>query len=192
MDIDQRKMILRREMQKLRDNLTTKEFLSRNGGILSLFNSLQLENLSQNYMSYVSIGNEVSTMEIIEELIKKSKKVSVPVCISDTSQLIASHILDLGELIPSQFGLLEPRKDLIRPVDPKELDIVVVPGLAFDRNLNRLGYGKGYYDRFLPNLSSKSLKIGLAYSFQIIEKVPVDDYDIRLDLIITEEEIITL
>lgn len=189
--ISHSKIVLRKEMKKLRSQLTREEIFERSRRIHHNFYSLRLKNSLQNYMSYVSIDNEVSTLELIGDLLDAKKNVSVPICVPETTQLIASKIYNLDELTTSHFGLLEPRNEFIRPVDPMDLDVVLIPGLAFDRNCNRLGHGKGYYDRFLTKISSNALKIGLAYSFQILEQVPKDSFDIKLDIVITEKEILS-
>ncbi|NLN42488.1 MAG: 5-formyltetrahydrofolate cyclo-ligase [Clostridiales bacterium] len=190
-DIIKEKNQLRTEMQELRNRLTKEEILDRSSKIKSQLFSLLNKNSYKNYMSYVSVRSEVRTIEIIKELLRDEKKVSVPVCVIETTKLIASQILHMNELVPSHFGLLEPKNDLIRPIKAETLEVVLVPGLAFDRKGNRLGYGKGYYDGFLKRVSPNTLKIGLAYSFQVIKEVPVDFMDVPLDIIITENEIIT-
>ena len=190
-DIIKEKRKLRTEMQELRNKLTEEEILDRSKKIKDQLNSLLNNSSYKNYMSYVSVRSEVRTIEIIKQLLKDEKNVSVPVCVPETTELIASQIFHMNELVPSHFGLLEPKSDLIRPIEPETLEIVLVPGLAFDRKGNRLGYGKGYYDGFLKTVSANTLKIGLAYNFQLIEEVPVDSLDVPLDMIITENEIVT-
>ncbi|HHZ12396.1 MAG: 5-formyltetrahydrofolate cyclo-ligase [Caldicoprobacterales bacterium] len=191
-NIRERKKLIRKEMLALRNELTREEYLINNRNIRALFSTITYGYTPQNFMSYVNIGKEVNTRNIIECLLLDGKKVSVPICVTETTRLIASQIYDLAELAPSHFGLLEPIAEFVRQVDPKEIEVVLVPGLAFDRRGNRLGYGKGYYDRFLIKLSPRALKIGLAYSFQIIDEVPIDDFDIPLDIIVTEREIIVV
>lgn len=192
MNVKDEKDRVRKEILRTRDSLT-EDFVnigSRN--ILDLFTLHFLDKPYENYMSYVGIGNEAHTKGIIKTLLKKEKNVSVPLCIPKDRDLIASQIYNINELKPSYFGLLEPEKDCLRPVEPEDIEIVLVPGLAFDRKGNRLGYGMGYYDRFLKKLNPGAIKIGLAFSFQILQEVPVGPLDHSLDLIITDEEIITL
>lgn len=189
-NVSERKRLIRKEMLSLRRALSMENYIKTNNDIQTLFNSMAFNRRALNYMSYVNIGKEVNTRNIIERLLLDGKNVSVPVCIPETTRLKASQIYDFSDLESSQFGLLEPKSGLIREVNPKDIEIVLVPGLAFDRKGNRLGYGKGYYDGFLIELTSGALKIGLSYSFQIIEEVPVDDFDIPLDIIVTEKEVI--
>ncbi|NLJ40699.1 MAG: 5-formyltetrahydrofolate cyclo-ligase [Clostridiales bacterium] len=189
-NIDNMKSALRTKLGTQRNLLSSNDILEKSMTIKNHFLSLALVNPLKKFMSYVSVGNEVRTIEIINELLIDNKEVSVPLCVPETTQLIASQIFDLNELSPTHFGLLEPRNAFIRAVDPLELDLVLIPGLGFDRGFNRLGHGKGYYDRFLSKLSKDTLKIGLAFSIQIVEEVPIGSHDIPLDIIITEEGII--
>ena len=191
-NISERKRLIRKEMLIMRNGLTKEDYLINNRNIHALFSSLKFDHCPQHYMSYVNIGKEVNTRNIIERLLLDEKKVSVPICVTETTELIASQIYDMAELTSSQFGLLEPKADFIRKLNPKEIEVVLVPGLAFDRRGNRLGYGKGYYDGFLIKLSPNALKIGLAYNFQLMDEVPIDNHDIPLDIIITEKEIIVV
>ncbi len=95
-----------------------------------------------------------------------------------------------NDLQVARFGLLEPKPETLRPVDPQELDLVIVPGVAFDREGFRIGFGAGYYDRFLPKLRKDSVLISLVYDFQLMPKVPREPHDIAVHWIITEKELI--
>lgn len=99
---------------------------------------------------------------------------------------LASYaVSSLGELIVGERGLLEPDPDRAEPIG-EEIDLVLVPGLAFDRNGGRIGYGAGFYDRFLAG--TPAVKVALAYSLQLIDAVPVEPHDVPVDRILTEEE----
>jgi 5-formyltetrahydrofolate cyclo-ligase len=105
-------------------------------------------------------------------------------------RLLLSEIRDFpGELSQGSFGILEPKAEFIRPVSPEELEIVVVPGVAFDYEGTRIGYGGGFYDRFLKEVKDATI-IGLAYECQILPKLPRKDHDVRVDKIITPKCII--
>lgn len=95
-----------------------------------------------------------------------------------------------SDLVKGNFGILEPdilRAEAARPTD---ISLAIVPGVAFDLNRHRIGFGKGFYDRFLPELSPDAAKIGLAYELQLVDFIEADEYDIRLDMVITEKRII--
>ena len=137
---------------------------------------------------YVSAKNEVSTAEVIKELLDAGKRVLVPVSNPDKKELTASELLDLSELGNGHFGILEPKKEFVRPAAADGIDISIIPGTAFDEHGNRLGYGHGYYDRFLSQ--TKAPVIALAYEFQIVDKIEPDIYDVKVNKIVTEKRVI--
>lgn len=137
-------------------------------------------------MFYSSIGNEVKTDFMIERSIKLRKKIVLPQ--TTKTQLIPRVIRYYpSDLSPGVFGILEP-KEYTSIIDKNEIDIVIIPGIAFSKECVRLGYGKGYYDRFLANFKGK--KIGIAFWEQIVDFIPKEDTDICLDEVITDKHII--
>jgi 5-formyltetrahydrofolate cyclo-ligase len=137
-------------------------------------------------MVYMSKPLEVHTHALLADLLKKKRRVVVPIIEQETRSLRLSYIRDPDHLIESTFHVLEPIGNEI-PAQPEEIKIVIVPILAFDRRGHRLGYGAGYYDRFLsahPHL----IKIGLAFSCQEVAEVPAEQNDVRMDVVITERD----
>ncbi len=134
---------------------------------------------------YISAHGEVDTYELIEELLK-TKTVTVPYCVDREGNMIASKITSLEDLKDGKFGIPEP-------VSPKEfpkqkIDFVIVPGVAFDKDGYRLGYGKGYYDRFLKGISP--YKLGVCQKDFFVEKLPHGEYDIKMDnVLITDKSL---
>ena len=149
---------------------------------------------AKNIMFYVSFNNEVNTIETIKELSKNKKEnkknIIVPYVEKNNPILQLSEIKDFSDLEPKTFGILEPKKNKIKNFDIDRLDLVIVPGIAFDKNGHRIGYGYGYYDRLLGKLGDKATKTGLCYEFQLIDKIPEEKHDIPMDIIITEKRII--
>ncbi|WP_406677004.1 5-formyltetrahydrofolate cyclo-ligase [Moorella sp. ACPs] len=142
-------------------------------------------------MSYVSFGSEVATPALIKAALAGGKRVAVPLCVRDGRRLIASEVLAFpDDLQPGTWGILEPRPESLRPLDPKLIDLVIVPGVAFDRAGNRLGYGAGYYDRFLATLRPETRTIALAFAEQIVPDVYPEAHDRPVDMVITDTEII--
>ncbi|MFH1563825.1 MAG: 5-formyltetrahydrofolate cyclo-ligase [Nitrospirota bacterium] len=139
---------------------------------------------------YISFRNEVRTHEMVKEALGLGKKIIVPV-VEREKTLSLCEIKDFEEELGiGKFGLLEPKSEYRRQVDLSELELVIVPGIAFDENGNRIGYGGGYYDNLLSQLAGIPF-IGLAYELQIIAQIPTADYDIPVHKIITESRIIT-
>lgn len=180
---------IRRVMLKRRREMSQEEIDEKSKRIAEVLLSLDFIQNSQTFMVYVNMPGEVRTERIIEDLLKAGKTVAVPVCIPKTVELLASEIKGLDELMPGHYGILEPRKELIRPVDPKILEVIIVPGIAFDIRGNRIGHGKGYYDRFLRKVPPFAKKVGLAFEFQVMPNVPVCHFDVPMDMIITENGI---
>ena len=144
----------------------------------------------QSILAYAAKDPEVETLVLINRLIKAGKTISVPIIEKETKTLRLSKLSSVADLEPSTFNVPEPLSKE-NPISPSEIQTVIIPLLGFDRKGNRIGYGAGYYDRFLKN-NPHLEKIGLAYSCQEVDLVPTDTNDIRLDMIITENEIIKI
>ena len=129
-------------------------------------------------MFYISFGGEPETSGMIEAARSSGKIVMVPVCTKNNMIIRPCLLEDSAELRIGPYGIREPA--LERPVPIDNLDLVIVPGVAFDKKGNRLGRGKGYYDRFLKELSDDTATIGLAYDFQILPSVPVQAHDVSV------------
>ena len=143
-------------------------------------------NRAKTVMVYLSYKSEVDTCPIVEKCFASGKKVCVPVVKGDTD-MIAVYIKDTKGLVKDRYGISEP-SDKSAVADKNDIDLCVVPGSAFDENLNRMGYGKGYYDRFLAG--SDITKIALAFDCQIVERVPCQSTDVKMDGIITESRVL--
>jgi len=139
---------------------------------------------------YISYDKEVSTHDLIKKTLHTKKKVIVPLSDMKTYTIIPSILTDWNHLSIGAYGILEPPRSQIVPIEPNTIDLVIIPGIGFDKTGNRMGHGKGYYDRFLP-LAKKALRIGLCFEFQIIDQIPTEPSDQKVDYIITEERIIT-
>ena len=135
-------------------------------------------------MFFVSFNSEVHTHDMIKTALK-SKTVVVPKV--SHNEIEQSLIIDFDNLIAGKFGILEPIE--IMKIAYKNIDLVLVPGIVFDKEGHRIGYGFGYYDKFLRKVP-KAIKIGLAFDFQVIDKIPKEMHDVPVDVIVTEEGVI--
>ena len=142
---------------------------------------------AETLLFYISYDGEVFTHDMIKESFKE-KRILVPTSNKKDFSLTISEIKSWDDLETGSYEILEPKKENIKPIDLEKVDLIIVPGVAFDTNGNRLGHGKGYYDRLLKNLNV--IKIGLAFEFQIFEKISVNKHDKAVDIIITEKRII--
>lgn len=127
---------------------------------------------------YVSLADEVPTRELIQDLLSQGREVCVPRSVGETIDAVPIDALE--ELVPGPDGVPAPPEH--RPFDPRMLDLAVVPGRAFDHDRNRLGRGGGRFDRFLADFHP--LSVGLAFECQIVDRVPVEDHDEPVDLVV--------
>lgn len=185
------KKILRKTMLDKRSQLSNNEIINKSNAISKhLYNTIYYKN-SNFIMTYINFRKEVITKGIIQNSIKKGKDIGVPITVPNNRKLIVSKLKDFDkELELGHYNILTPKKEYIREVDPSTIDLVLVPGAAFDKRGYRIGYGGGYYDRFFTTLDKDTIKIGLAFQLQIIDKVPNDQYDLPVDYIITENGLI--
>jgi len=160
---------------------------SRKSGIIKarLFNEEDFKK-AKVVMFYVSLKDEVDTLIMIDEALKAGKRVCVPVILKEEKKLIAGEIHNrLKDLESQHFGVYQPMHDRVKEVPLDDIDLVVVPGVAFDKRNIRLGRGHGYYDRFLSGLPKTAKAIGLAFDFQVVENLPNDPHDIPVSKTIT-------
>jgi 5-formyltetrahydrofolate cyclo-ligase len=146
-------------------------------------------NQSLAILFYISYDNEVNTHDMIKECISNGKHVIVPVTDKENRRLIPSKLESWGDLNRGAYGILEPRREHIKEVSLDEIDLIVIPGVAFDKHGYRIGHGMGYYDRLLLS-STKAIHVGLSFEFQLVDEIPMEDHDIEVDKIVTEKRII--
>ena len=138
--------------------------------------------------SYIDArDNEVATRDLVQVALHEGRRVVCPRALPG-GRLEHYEIGSLQDLEPGRFGLLEPPPDSARAVDPSAIDLVLVPGIVFDREGFRAGFGGGYYDRFLAAIDAPS--IGLAFALQLVDRVPREAHDVPVDAIVTEHEVI--
>ena len=153
-----------------------------------LINSEFYKNASVIFI-FVSFKSEVNTHRIIEHALNNSKTIYVPRIESKEKGMEIFEIHSLEDLKTGYFSILEPKESCLA-ADSNNIDLILMPGVAFDEQGGRVGYGKGFYDAFLRKMEKKVDKIALAYYFQILDKVPVDEFDVKIDGIVTNERII--
>jgi len=183
---------IRRKILKKRLSLSSEDIRNKSQQVfLNLAETVEYIN-SRNIMFYVATRIEVQTEEIIKMSIKMGKNVFVPIILPECLNLAPSKIFDFDtELEKGKKGIFEPKKEYYRLFPPENIDLIIVPGVAFDLSGNRIGRGFGYYDNFLRKVSSSAKIVALAFEMQIVKKIPNDKNDIPVHGIITEKRIIT-
>ncbi|WP_274427622.1 5-formyltetrahydrofolate cyclo-ligase [Caldicellulosiruptor owensensis] len=137
----------------------------------------------QTIFIYMSLPYEVDTKRIMEYLIKKNKKVYVPKVVN-SAEMVACEYKEENKLHRNKLGILEPSST--QQIPPSQIDVCIVPIVAFDKDLNRVGFGKGYYDRFLKKAAQHCVKVGVAYHFQKVKRIKAEEHDVKLDVIVTD------
>ena len=181
------KAIIRDKALAMRKNLS-KEFIKSNSNIIiDKLLSLEEFNNAKTIMSYVTINGEVDTTKLIHNiLVEKQKKLLVPYVIG--KDMFASSLNSYEDLAPGEFNILEPINKI--PFE-QNIDVVLVPGLGFDNQLARIGFGNGYFDRFLASRQN-TIKIGISFDRFIFDSIPCAEYDILMDFIITEKQTLNI
>lgn len=191
MDYFNTKKVLRKEILEKREHIDKAEKEKMDTEILNSFYESKYYKEAMNIFIYISYGSEINTRSIIRRALNESKRIYVPRTELKTRVMDAVEISSLDNLVKSSYGILEPSKD--KPcIDPNELDLIVVPGVAFDRNGGRMGYGAGFYDRYFKKITGNNIeritKLALAYDFQVVNEVPMGEFDMPVDCILTEKE----
>jgi 5-formyltetrahydrofolate cyclo-ligase len=183
------KDIVRKKMLSRRNNHLKSHIFKKSAQIKNRLFKMQEFIQARTILFYISIKNEVFTHDMIRESITLGKRIIVPIADKKNNRLILSELQNWDHLKPGSYKILEPTNEHIREVSINTIDVIIIPGIAFDKFGNRIGHGMGYYDRLLSN-SKNAIHIGLAFEFQLLDKFPVDDHDMRVDTIITEKRLI--
>jgi len=182
---------LRKKVINERDQLTEKDIAGKSRLIGENLFRLQAYRNAEIIMYFISFGTEVDTRPMVEETIRQGKIALAPKPRPEERKMIPSRILDWdNDFIPGAYNILEPKEEALRPYNPDQIDLLIVPGVAFDLKGNRLGYGGGYYDRFFALLKPGTPLVALVFELQVVPEVPVEEWDRRVDVIVTEKRII--
>lgn len=176
---------LRKMILDIRNNML-KEGVRKNSKIITdKIVNMEVYKKSKVIFIYMDFKNEVMTIELIKKMLSENKRVAIPYTDTKNTVLIPSEIISVDDLILNPFGYFEPKN--IEVVNIEDIDLVIVPGVVFDKNLNRIGFGKGYYDRVLNNMRSDAVKLAVAHEFQVLESIPSEEHDVKMDMVITEK-----
>ena len=182
---------LRRYMLRLRDRQSIGEMEQKSQEIIDQVVHLHEYVRARGIACYINKDSEVNTRILIRTALDQEKRVLIPVVKKGDIELFFSEIKDLGsELAPGTFGILEPKPENVHPASLDAVDIIFVPGIVWDREGYRLGWGRGYFDRVIKNLPPHVRSAGLAFNMQLIGRVPRDQFDVPVDMVVTESRVI--
>ena len=180
---------IRKRIMTLRNAMPLEAIAAKSCEIVRRLTELREIRESSTLMVFLSFGSEVVTDGLIVWGWEAGKRIVVPFCHPESRELTPCLLGDFAELETGHYGIREPKAERLRVVPPEEIDAIIVPAVAFDRRGYRVGYGGGYYDRFLPKVP-RAARIGAAFACQIVPVVPIDRYDVQTEQIATEEGII--
>lgn len=180
------KNTLREQIKKRRKALTHEEIEEKSAKITQLLTAFAIYRSAKCICVYMAAFNEPRTMPLIQKALADGKTVCVPITDTENTTLSLSYIHDISALRKGAYGIFEPT--VIDSANPRDVDLIVVPGIVFDKSGSRIGFGKGFYDRLLTD--TRAVKVGLCYQFQLCEGVPSDKHDIPMNMLVTEEEFI--
>ena len=181
------KITLRQKCREIRGGFGEEFIIEASMAACELLASTSEFKTASTLLIYFPINNEISPLPLFELAKKLGKVVAFPVCDHETGTLIFRAVSELNSLVKGKFGLLEPSKSC-ETVSPDKDTLCIVPSLALSRNGARLGYGKGFYDRFLCNF--EGVCAGFTYSELLFDSIPSEMHDSALNMIITESEVL--
>ena len=187
------KQNLRRQVLAARCSLSPAEVAEKSKKIIKRLLELPQYTKADTILTYMDFRNEVRTNTLITQALQAGKKITVPLVNRTEKLIIPCQVENFpGDLVSGTYGIKEPAPGKIRPVPVEEVDQVIVPGVVFDEQGQRLGYGGGYYDRLLPRLRQDAIRVALAFELQVCPDLTplLDDHDQPVDLVITEERVI--
>ncbi|MBS3062833.1 MAG: 5-formyltetrahydrofolate cyclo-ligase [Candidatus Diapherotrites archaeon] len=188
--IKEAKFVLRQLATKRRTSLTERERAVKSKQIAQRLLALPEVSQAKTVSIYCSFGSEVDTHALIEQLVREGKTVCLPVVDFDLKSMSMYAFKSFAELKTSSFGFPEPVRETHVRVPDSRIDVLITPGLAFDEQGRRLGFGMAFYDKFISHLPKRVPLLALAFECQLFAEVPVTQKDMRVEKIVTEERVI--
>jgi 5-formyltetrahydrofolate cyclo-ligase len=185
------KQALRAQMSAARAALPLSRVTADSKTIMDRIMALNGYRLCGTVLCYLDFKNEVMTQALISDALSAGKNMLVPVILpgpDGIKAMYASRITGSGRMVSGMLGVREPEN--LQIADPESIDVFIVPGIAFDTRGNRLGFGGGYIDRFMPRLRPDCLTVAPAYDFQVHARIPAGENDWKVKLIVTEKRMI--
>ena len=183
------KKLLRREGMARRRGLTAGQRQEKSAAIAERLIHAELFRQAESVFCYISMENEVHTEAVLEAALAAGKAVSIPYVLDKAKGLMcAAQLQDMADLVAGEYNIPTLPPEKVVPVEPAAIDLVIVPGSAFDRAGHRIGMGGGYYDRFLQQAAG-AVRAAVAYECQLFDNIAADEHDQPMDYIFTEKTV---
>jgi 5-formyltetrahydrofolate cyclo-ligase len=182
---------IRKKILAIRDSVSEDERVRMSGDIFWNVTALPEFQKAQNILLFAGYGSEPDTLSFLTDYIKCGKRIYCPLVVGDVMEFY--EVSDKSDFVPGYKGIPEPKADNKKKYSPSNSDFMLVPGTVFDREGNRIGYGKGFYDRYLSEVF-RGETAAMTFSFQIVEngRIPSEKTDHKMRIIVTEKEIIRI
>jgi 5-formyltetrahydrofolate cyclo-ligase len=185
------KTIIRNDFLKRRGALTRSEVAAMSQKVIERLLGLEEYQKASTIMAYLNFRNEVETTGLVRQAMADGKRVVVPITDLPNRRIIPSLLVRFPEDVePGPLHILEPKASALRLCNPALIDLVIVPGVAFDLGGYRLGYGGGFYDRFLPLTKPEAVYVGLSFELQILPRLASKSHDVPVHYVLTEKRMI--
>ncbi len=179
-DVIRKKVLTLLRNQKEEERVKKSEIIRQRLFVLTEFKR------AKTILFYASFDGEVDTLVMMEQALKLKKKVALPIVKKENKKIIPRLIKNLKSVLRGPYGILQPHPESSEPLKLEDLDLVIVPGVVFDKQHHRLGRGLGFYDRFLSRLPASVTTVGLAFDFQIVDHLPHQQkHDVPVSIIVT-------
>lgn len=183
------KKLLRREGMARRRGLTAGQRQEKSAAIAERLIHAELFRQAESVFCYISMENEVHTEAVLEAALAAGKAVSIPYVLDKAKGLMcAAQLQDMADLVAGEYNIPTLPPEKVVPVEPAAIDLVIVPGSAFDRAGHRIGMGGGYYDQFLGQ-AARAVRAAVAYECQLFDNIAADEHDQPMDYIFTEKTV---
>jgi len=178
---------LRNDILEKRRSLSAEEIARWSRKIAEHFCAWPIYQACKTLMLYLAMADEAQADLLITDALAQGKRVCVPLLGEKYGEMSAVEIMSLEDLAVGRFGLRAPEASKVKIIAPSLIDLVIVPAVAFDQTGNRIGMGAGYYDRFLMQVRANTVLLGLAFSCQLVDRLPSEEHDIRMQWLLTED-----
>lgn len=180
----------RQQYKTIRENMSSLQVQQYSERIATRLFATPFWQTSRVIMLYLSFRNEVLTDAIFRRGWNMGKTMLVPICSPENGHMEFSRITSMQHLVLNRYGIRELPESRVQIVPPEQIDLCLIPGIAFDMQGNRLGFGAGYYDRYLPMVDKRAARVALAYECQLHpDTLPTDKYDLPVQYILTEKQL---
>lgn len=190
--IAEAKAALRKQTLARRDALSASEHADFSARITERLLALDSLQAARTVVAYMSFGSEFATRRFVDFVLAQGKSLLLPRVERSTRRLTLRHVTDLQrDLAPGVWGILEPRADVTPVADLSSVDWILVPGVAFTRQGERLGYGAGFYDRLIADITHRPALVAGTFGVQVVDDLPTLPYDCSVEAVVTEDDVYT-